>query len=143
MSGPGGGRCHTVGFFTVQTEEWAAHSRRIVFNQTQIDDITDVITSQLRCSTGTVWEKVAPPPRSRFVQLKGFGLQHSPPNQSQQTGSAEWEPLALLTSDRKHELYADGDAFPNAQRLNGSDRLLFTVQPLQNRLSDSRIYWSL
>lgn len=45
----------------------------------------------------------------------------------------------LLMSNQKHELCGDSD-FTNAQSPNASDRLLFTVQPLQNRLSDSRIY---
>lgn len=47
---------------------------------------------------GTVWEKVTSPPRSLFVQWKGFGPQESPTNQSQHTRFAEREPLALLMS---------------------------------------------
>lgn len=43
-------------------------------------------------------------------------------------------------SNQKQELHIDG-AF--IKRPNASDRLLFTFQALQNRLSDSRISWSL
>lgn len=130
MRGPGG----WGGLFAVRREERAAHSHGIVFNRTQLSS-----TQGSAFPWNTFGKRLHLCLACSFENIWGLSIAPPQKNQSQQTRLAEWKALVFLMSKQRQKLYADDD-FTSTKCPNASERLLFTFQPLQNRLSDSRIY---